>query len=127
REESVLRSKTLDRRHDDVRFLPVIALLFIDDRLDAVVGQIRGEVFPRLRLEFQSVDKKQDARGIFGAQVKLGDRRAEQRLASAGRHFEEESMFARQHGLLKLAERGDLILAEKADLLVDRDLGALGR
>jgi len=60
--------------------------------------------------------------GVFGAQVELGDGGAEERLAGAGGHLEEETMLAGGGGFLEGANGGDLVIAKQADLFVYADL-----
>ena len=117
-EKTVVGREALDGGDDDLRFLPVAAFLFVDDGRDTVRREISREVFLGLFFQLEPVDEKEDAMGIFGAQVELGDGGAEKRFSSARRHFEEEAVFAGQRGLLKRADGGDLVVAEQADLLL---------
>ena len=100
---------------------PVVALLYVDDRRDAVGAEEGVEGFPRLRFEFEAINEEEDAMGVFGAQVELGNGGAEERLAGAGGHFEEETVLAGGGGFLEGVDGGDLVIAEQADLFVYAD------
>ena len=94
--------------------------------LNAVVGEVGVEILPRLILQLQPVHEKQDARGVLGAEIQLGDGRAQERLARAGGHLEEKPMQRRRSGLLQLADGVDLVVAQQADFLVHHHRRALG-
>ena len=127
REKPVVRGEALDRRHHDLRLRPILPLLFIDDRRDAVGREVGRKILLRLPLQLQSVHEEEDAVGVFRAQVEFRDGCAEERLARARRHFEEKAMLARQRRLLERADGRKLVVAQQSDFLVHHRGRALGR
>ena len=55
-QKSVARSETLDRGHDDLRLLPIVAPLLVNDGLDSVIGQIVAEISLSLFLQLKPID-----------------------------------------------------------------------
>ena len=67
REKPVVGREALDRRHHDLRLGPILPLLFVDDRRDAVRREVGREVFLGLPLELQPVHEEEDAVGVLRA------------------------------------------------------------
>ncbi len=49
-QESIAGRKTLDCGHNDLRVLPLLPLLFVDHRLNAVIREVGSEISPCLIL-----------------------------------------------------------------------------
>ena len=89
-----------------------------DHRLE--LAQDDGEVFHRLLRQLDAIDDEQHALGVARHEEPPDERGAEQRLAGAGRHLEQELALA---VLIEL--RGDLI--HRADLIAaQRQVGLKG-
>jgi hypothetical protein len=125
-QEAVARGQALNGRHHHLCLFPILPLLFVDDGADAVVGEVGVEVLPRLILQLQPVHEEEDAVGVLGAEIQLGDGRAQERLARAGGHLEQKPMLRWRRSPLKRPDGVQLVIAQQADFLVHHHLAPLG-
>ena len=126
-QEAIARGKALNRCHNYLRLFPILPPLFVNNCLDSIVRQVIPKVSLRLPFEFQPIDQKKNARRIFGAEIKLRDRRAQQRLSRASCHFEKESILSICCGVLKGTNCLKLVIAEQTNLFIYFDRLAIGR
>ena len=112
----VVEQQGLNGGDDDLGAPPVVAVLFIDDRLE-VRGEQRGEDLPGLFLQFQPIHQEEGAAGVTGTKEQLDDGGGGEGLARAGGHLEQEAVIALFHGPLEGMDRFELIGAQKAQLV----------
>ena len=60
---------------------------------------------------FQPVHEKQNPRCVLGAEIQLGDSRAQERLARTCGHFKEKSVLRRRSGFLQRVDGVHLVIA----------------
>jgi hypothetical protein len=126
-QKSITRREALDCSHNNLCLLPIIASLFVNDGFDSVIGQVVAEISLGLLFQLHPIDQKQNAARIFGAQIKLRDRRAQQRLARARGHFEKEPILSTRRGALQRPNCIELVIAQQPNLLIDLNLSPIGR
>jgi len=83
-----------------------------------IVLEIIPESLGGLIFEFETVDEKEHAAGVAGAEEELDHRSGNQGFAGTGGHLEEEAVLALPDGALDRLDGGELIGPEKAELVV---------
>ena len=110
---------------DDLGAVPVVAVLFIDNRLEIRRKQC-SENLMRLVFQFQPVDQEEHTAGISGAQEKLDDGRSGERLSGACRHLKQKTVSSGLYRPLQRMDRSELIGTQKAQIVGLNEAGALG-
>ena len=91
-----------------------------------VVLEQKCEGLAGLIFQFQPVHQKQHAPGVAGAQEQFDDGGGGQRLAGAGRHFEQEAALVLLDGLLNRVHCPLLVFAQEAQVVLLDKGAALG-
>ena len=121
----VVEQQGLDGGDDDLGTPPVIAVLFVDDRVK-VRRQQRVKDLVSLVFQFQPVHQKKDATRIAGAKEQLDDRGGGERLAGSGGHLEQKTVASVFHRPLQGVDRLELVGAQEAQLVGLDEAGSLG-
>ena len=107
---AAIHHQRLDRRNHHARTeqLTGAARRLEDHRL--VFAQDHIEVLHRLLRQFDAIDDEQHALGVARDEEAANQRRAQQRLARAGRHFQQELALA-----IPIELRGNLVERRASD------------
>ena len=122
----VVEQQGLNRADHDLRAAPVLPPHLVNHRVK-IVGEQVLKHFCGLVFQFQPVDQKQHAPRISSAEKQLDKRSRDERLARAGRHFQEKAIRALPHGALHGANGPHLIRPQKAQAACsDEPLALIG-
>ena len=133
----VVEQQRLHGGNHDFGFAPVVAALFVNDRL-VIVGQHLGKRLVGLVFQLQPIDQKEHALDIARAQEQLDDRGRRQGLARARRHLEQKPILPILDRVLQRANRLLLIRTQQAQpigvdeggplcFILPAGLGGIGR